>query len=189
MNFLKKPLLFICLACFMYAADVPDDSSYVIEAKGDFGKELKALVEKYAKDENVSINVYKKSPQDSSGGFINIGVDKNRAYNASRGEELYNVNCKHCHGDKGTSRAMGASQRLADMSAEDISVAMSGYNSDPTFGGKLKYIMQPMAKNVNFSQVGDIIAYIKGNNAFSSEDDIKNSNISTKPAQQGSYLE
>ncbi|MFW5618796.1 MAG: c-type cytochrome [Campylobacter hyointestinalis] len=97
MNLLKKSLLFASLATVLCAAD---DSSYVIEAKGDFGRELKALVEKYAADENVSINVYKKAPQDSSGGFINIGVDKNRGYNAARGEALYNENCLHCHGEK-----------------------------------------------------------------------------------------
>ncbi|CUU90714.1 c-type cytochrome [Campylobacter hyointestinalis] len=186
MNLLKKSLLFASLATVLCAAD---DSSYVIEAKGDFGRELKALVEKYAADENVSINVYKKAPQDSSGGFINIGVDKNRGYNAARGEALYNENCLHCHGEKGTKRAMGVSERLSKMSGEDIAASMSAYNSDPDFGGQLKYVMQPMAKNVNFSQVGDIIAYLKGDNAFVKQDENQNSDISTKPSSQGSYLQ
>lgn len=191
MNLLQKSMICISLVSFLSAADTTDDSSYVIEAKGDFGRELKALVEKYAADENVSINVYKKAPQDEdNGGFINIGVDKNRQYNASRGEALYNQHCLQCHGEKGSKRAMGVSERLNKMSGEDIAASMSAYNSDPDFGGQLKYVMAPMAKNVSFKQVGDIIAYLKGDNAFVIEDTTDdNSDISTKPTKQGSYLE
>ncbi|MFW5618795.1 MAG: hypothetical protein ACOCMY_02775 [Campylobacter hyointestinalis] len=84
---------------------------------------------------------------------------------------------------------MGVSERLSKMSGEDIAASMSAYNSDPDFGGQLKYVMQPMAKNVSFSQVGDIIAYLKGDNAFVKQDDDQNGDISTKPSSQGSYLQ
>ena len=47
MKFTKFSLL-ACLCVFSFAADEP---SYIFEAKGEFAKELKSLVEKYSKDE------------------------------------------------------------------------------------------------------------------------------------------
>lgn len=191
MNLFLKLLPCIFITC-LFAAD---DSNYVIEAKGEFGKELKELAQKYAKDKNASVKIYEKESNSTSNekkstslGFINIGVNKNKVYNISKGEKLYNENCKHCHGENGNSRAMGVSKRLSKLSAEDISAAMSAYNSDPTYGGRLKYLMRPMAERMSYNEIGAIIAYLKGNNAFEKVQN-KDDDVNAKPTSQGTYLE
>lgn len=169
--------------------------SYIIEANGEFGKELKSLVEKHAKDNNLSVKIYEKNSQQSSqyddddnSRFINIGVNKNASYNSNKGKELYEKNCKSCHGEKGTIRAMGVSERLSDMSGDDIADTMAGYRGDAQYGGRLKYLMQPIAVRMSLNDLGHIIAYLKGDNAFAI-DDSENNDIQTTPTEQGSYLE
>nr|WP_314399679.1 c-type cytochrome [uncultured Campylobacter sp.] len=117
MKFMRFSLL-ACLCIFSFAADEP---SYIFEAKGEFAKELKSLVEKYSKDENISINVYEKAPETDSGGkFLNIGVDSKRRYSVEKGRELYAKNCASCHGEDGSKRAYGSSEKLTNISAEAI---------------------------------------------------------------------
>ncbi len=167
------------------------NDSYIIEADGEFGKELKSLVEKHAKDNNISVKIYEKSnssDDDESGRFLNIGIDKNANYNGTKGKELYEKNCKSCHGENGTKKAMGISQRLSDMSGDDIADSMAGYRGDVQFGGRLKYLMAPIATRMSLKDLGHIIAYLKGDNAFVIDDDESNE-IRTTPTKQGSYLE
>ena len=50
------------LLCFLaFSAYADDEKTYVFEAKGEFGEELKELIQKHSKDENVEINIYEKS--------------------------------------------------------------------------------------------------------------------------------
>ena len=66
-----KFMHFSLLACLLtFSLNAVDEPSYIFEAKGEFAKELKSLVEKYSKDENISINVYEKAPETDSGGKI-----------------------------------------------------------------------------------------------------------------------
>ena len=70
------------LACFfalaLNAADNANDETYVFEAKGEFAKELKSLIEKHSKDENVTVNIYKSTPAaggKAHGGKVNRNVN------------------------------------------------------------------------------------------------------------------
>ena len=68
------------LACFfafaLNAADNASDDTYVFEAKGEFAKELKSLIEKHSKDENITVNIYKSAP--AAGGKTHSGkVNRN----------------------------------------------------------------------------------------------------------------
>ncbi|WP_086247241.1 c-type cytochrome [Campylobacter vicugnae] len=174
---------------------IATNDSYIIEADGEFGKELKALVEKHATDNNLSVKVYENSNKqpskfedDEDDRFINIGINKNANYNSDKGKELYDKNCKSCHGEKGTKRAMSVSERLSDMSGDDIADSMAGYRGDAQYGGRLKYLMRPIAIKMSLKDLGHIIAYLKGDNAFAIDDD-ENDDIKTTPTTQGSYLE
>lgn len=166
--------------------------SYIIEADGEFGKELKNLVEKHAKDNNLSVKIYEKSDSTEdyeTGRFLNIGVDKRANYNSSKGKELYDKQCKSCHGDKGSKKAMGVSERLSDMSGDEIADSIAGYRGDAQYGGNLKYLMAPIATKLNLRDLGHIIAYLKGDNAFIVDDDSDGGEMRTTPTKQGSYLE
>ena len=47
-----KFMHFSLLACLLtFSLNAADEPSYIFEAKGEFAKELKSLVEKYSKDE------------------------------------------------------------------------------------------------------------------------------------------
>ena len=46
-----KFVRFSLLACLLtFSLNAADEPSYIFEAKGEFAKELKSLVEKYSKD-------------------------------------------------------------------------------------------------------------------------------------------
>ena len=142
-----KFMHFSLLACFFaFSLNAADESSYIFEAKGEFAKELKSLVEKYSKDENISINVYEKAPEADSGGkFLNIGVDSKRRYSVEKGRELYAKNCASCHGEDGNKRAYGVSEKLTKVSAESIEAAFSGYLNDTDYGGSMRNLMKSVA--------------------------------------------
>lgn len=186
MRFCKVSFLTIFLLLSNLNASEP---SYVFEAKGEFAKELKALVEKYSKDENVTINVYEKAPaSDDGGGFLNIGVNTKRTYSVERGRELYAKNCASCHGESGEKRAYGASRKLTQISAEEIEAAFSGYLNDTQYGGNKRDIMKPIVAKTNYKDLGAIIAFLKGKDALKYKDNsVENKDVSTTP-NQGSYL-
>ena len=49
-----KFMHFSLLACLLtFSLNAADEPSYIFEAKGEFAKELKSLVEKYSKDEKL----------------------------------------------------------------------------------------------------------------------------------------
>lgn len=165
-----------------------EQDTYIFEAKGEFAKELKDLVEKHSKDENVSINVYQAPHKDSR--FLGIGIDKNIKYRADEGKKIYMKNCASCHGENGEKRAHGVSRKLKDITADEIALGISGYSADPEFGSKLKYLMQPIAAKTTARDVGYIIAYLKGEDSYIFQSFIpeENSKIQTTPTEQGTYI-
>jgi len=188
MHLFKKILLPCCFLTLMYATN--EQESYIFEAKGEFAKELKALVEKYSKDSNVSINVYENIPKTQSGSFLNIGIDNQANYSAKRGGELYAASCARCHGEKGEKKASIKSRKLINLSADDIENAFSEYSSDPEYGGQLKDLMRTVASSTSYNDLGDIIVFLKGKEAlkFINSGSInQNTDVSVTPAQ-GSYL-
>ncbi|WP_172201239.1 cytochrome c [Campylobacter sp. RM16188] len=184
MHFIKFVFLVSFVFCFTLNSDEP---SYVFEARGEFAKELKSLVEKYSKDENISINVYEKKAQDNDGKFLNIGVDNSRKYSVEKGRELYIKNCASCHGSDGNKRVHG-SEKLTKLSAEDIEIAFSGYLNDPSYGGSARELMKMVAARITYKDLGSIIIFLKGKDALDYKyNSQENSDVSTKPTQ-GSYL-
>ena len=76
------------------------------------------------------------------------------------------------------------------MSASDIEAAFSGYLSDLSYGGRMKHMMRTVAAKITNRELGDIIAFLKGENALANEDSNGspvNTDVSTTPTQ-GSYL-
>ena len=182
------------LACFfafnLNAADKAGDDTYVFEAKGEFAKELKSLIEKHSKDENVTVNIYKNAPAASGkayGGKVNRNINSLK----ERGGAIFAEKCASCHGESGQKRAYGASRKIKDLSGKEIAMAISQYTTDLSYGGKMKNIMQSIAAKTSATELGYIIAYLKGDDSFlydSSSSRSTNTEISTAPSEQGSYL-
>ncbi len=182
------------LACFfafsLNAADKANDDTYVFEAKGEFAKELKSLIEKHSKDENVTVNIYKNAPAASGkayGGKVNRNINSLK----ERGGAIFAEKCASCHGESGQKRAYGASRKIKDLSGKEIAMAISQYTIDLSYGGKMKNIMQSIAAKTGATELGYIIAYLKGDDSFlydSPSGKSTNTEISTAPSEQGSYL-
>nr|WP_314382037.1 cytochrome c [uncultured Campylobacter sp.] len=183
----------VCFFAFnLSAADKASDDTYVFEAKGEFAKELKSLIEKHSKDENVTVNIYKNTPN-AKGNIVGGGtkINRNINYIKEKGKVIYDANCASCHGSEGQKRAYGSSRKLKDLSAKEIAIAISSYTSDGQYGKKMKYIMQPIAAKTTAEEVGYIIGYLKGDDEFLYDSPSRasgNTEISTAPSEQGSYL-
>ena len=178
------------LVCFLFGFVFAEEDSYVFEAKGEFAKELKELVEKHSKDDNVSINVYQKVPNSvNSQGYRKVGDLSNE------GREIFMKKCASCHGEKGEKKAYGVSKRLKDMTGEEMLVNLRAYTNDGEHGGRFKMIMQTEALKVSDKEMTAIIAYVKGeddpylNKGFGGGyRNSGNAPIQTTPTEQGSYL-
>lgn len=181
MTLLKGCFIAACMASLVLAGD----ETYVIEAKGKLGEELKTLLEKYAKDTNSTIVSYKKSDKSSSndGFFSRIFSDEKMdfSFDIANGERLYNKKCKNCHGEKGNVRVFG-SRQLSSMSADEIEMSFRQYASDG--GGKNRYLMKPVSNSTSLKQLRDIIYYIKGGNSMPYSD-----KGDDEPRTQGVYLQ
>ena len=151
------------LLCFLaFSAYADDEKTYVFEAKGEFGEELKELIQKHSKDENVEINIYEKNQNVGDSRFLGTGINTNIKY---------------------------TSAKLKDIDAEAIAVRVAKYTSDFDFGGANKGLMQQIAAKTSSTEVGYIIAYLKGENSYifnSSRE--KNTEIQTSPTKHGTYL-
>ncbi|CZE48506.1 c-type cytochrome [Campylobacter geochelonis] len=186
---LFKLSLLVSFSLFLSLNAASSDESYVFEAKGEFAKELKSLVEKYSKDENVTVNVYENSVPHKDSRFLSTGVDRNIDYTAKEGEKIYKANCLACHGEKGEKRTSATAKRLSKMSGEEIYYSFQAYVSDLSHGGGQRIVMAPIAARISSKELGYIIAYLKGENDFIfKNDDLQNTNIQRNPTNQGTYL-
>ena len=80
------------------------EETYVFEAKGEFAKELKALVEKYSKEGKIDAKVYTKQELEAEkieqdGALVSYSGDY------MTGKELYKKKCSLCHGVKGEKKS------------------------------------------------------------------------------------
>ena len=183
------------LACFCAGALMAagaEEESYVFEAKGEFAKELKSLIEKHSKDENVTVNIYKKSPDAKDSRFLGTGINSNVAYTKEEGAKIFAAKCASCHGANGEKRAHGVSRKIKNLSGGEIAMAVSNYGTDHEFGGKKAFLMNTVANGVSSTELGYIITYLTGDTSFlyegGSSSRKANPDISTTPSEQGSYL-
>lgn len=178
------------LLCFLaFSAYADDEKTYVFEAKGEFGEELKELIQKHSKDENVKINIYEKNQNVGDSRFLGTGINTNIKYTAEKGKKIFLEKCARCHGENGEKRAYGTSAKLKNIDAEAIAVRVAKYTSDFDFGGANKGLMQQIAAKTSSTEVGYVIAYLKGENSYifkSSRE--KNTEIQTSPTEHGTYL-
>ncbi|MSN96167.1 c-type cytochrome [Campylobacter sp. FMV-PI01] len=172
-----KSFKFSFLLCFLISLMQAQDS-YTFEVSGEFAEELKELVQKHAKDENISINIYKNQTPSKT---------PNLKSSIEEGQKIYQSKCLKCHGKNGERRAYAGSRKLLNMSASEIYHSFQSYYSNPNHGGSGKIIMQPISASISNEDLGYIIAYLKGENDFISAK-AKNTDISRKPTTQGTYL-
>ena len=74
--------------------------------------------------------------------------------------ELYAKKCAACHGYNARKSALGESRHLAELSKEQILLAINGYR-DRSYGGEKKELMYSQLKALNDKQIASLITYIK----------------------------
>lgn len=72
--------------------------------------------------------------------------------------ELY-TKCITCHGANGEKVALGKSKIIKDMTKEDFTAAMKGYQ-DGSYGGTMKAIMKPQAAGLSEADIQTIADFI-----------------------------
>lgn len=143
---------------------------YYIKANGEFGKELTDMAKAYAKNKNKNIEVFiDEDPRRyKDNRVLKIGVNHRGNYSISLGKELYEKTCATCHGVDATKRP-GGTTSLSKMSAKDIEDSIIAYRNDPEFGGSMRSVMVIQANRVSNADLGAIITYLKGKDAYKDE--------------------
>lgn len=175
------------LACAFFGVSFAASQIYYIKASGDLGKEIADMAQAYAKDKNKNIEVFidedPRRYKDTR--ILSIGVNHRGNYSLSLGKELYMKTCAACHGEDATKRPGGATP-LSKMSAKDIEDSIIAYRNDPEFGGSMRSTMKIQANQVSNADLGAIIAYLKGKDAY--KDELKTNTPVSTELKQGSYL-
>ncbi|WP_024955313.1 c-type cytochrome [Sulfurospirillum arcachonense] len=158
--------LFFVFITFSVAAD----DSYVFEAKGEFAKELKSLVEKYSKEGKIEAKVYKKEDksfmESKTKTILSVFKDNTaeelKYANVEQGERLYQRKCASCHGVKANSNKYATPRKLSTLKPLKIVELLEGYQSnyDGKFGGSLRNIMKPQADGLVSDEMQSIAVYI-----------------------------
>jgi len=152
------------IAASVAAVLLQAESQYLcFELKGEMGKELKALVEKYYGDiKNTDLQII--SPRAQQGRFANFNIEQTQGVDRSgmieRGKDIYERRCQSCHGLNAEIKAYNKSRRLNRMSAKEIEVSLRGYKNG-TLDRGAAFVMRPHAISLNGSEIADIAAYIE----------------------------
>jgi len=146
------------------------EDTYVFEAKGEFAKELKSLVEKYSKEGKIEANVYEKGyePQSESktitqsllSVFDSSDAEALKYADIGKGEQIYQAKCASCHGVSAKENRYGSARVLSTLEPTEIYTQLRGYRNEEDFGGSLKYIMQPKASGLLDKDMQSIAVYI-----------------------------
>ena len=160
-------LLFIFIT-FSIAAD----DTYVFEAKGEFAKELKSLVEKYSKEGKIEAKVYKKEDIDKSesktitrtvlSAFSDDTAEQLKNADISKGKMIYNKTCARCHGKNADENKYAGIRKLSTLKPLLIVELLETYKEayDNSFGGSLRFLMKPQADHLTTDEMQSIAVYI-----------------------------
>ncbi len=158
-------LLFIFTTFAISAED-----TYVFEAKGEFAKELKSLVEKYSKEGKIEAKVYKKESltEDKSktetSSLLSIFTDNSaeelKSADIEEGRLFYQKRCTNCHGVNAQKVAYNNSRVLTTLTPIQIVNALESYRSDFEYGNSTRVIMQEQTYSLSSKTIQSLAVYI-----------------------------
>lgn len=163
---MKKTLLSLLFLTLLLSAS---DNTVTFELKGEFGKELKALIEKYKDSGEITVIERKTVSDDKSIGqqIDSFFAEKEQKEQAamtkdllSAGERIFKKKCSKCHGKKGEEKAYNSSRPLNTLSLEDMKYSIDRYNLDDYDRGAA-FIMKPYAMSVSHRELKGVYEYIQ----------------------------
>jgi cytochrome c553 len=137
------------------------DEEYTFKAKGEFAKELKALMEKYEKEGKVQIEkIETKHPRETQTivqAFLNQDVISG---DIAYGKKIYEGNCISCHGINASKSSYPNARTLSNLSKNDLIEQLEGYSKDVNFGKSTKAIMYQQVVGMSSYDIVSVASYI-----------------------------
>jgi len=174
--------IFTVLLFIFITFSTASEETYVFEAKGEFAKELKLLVEKYSQEGKIDAKVYVKKIE--RGSMIDSIFSKNKII--INGKKIYNKQCSTCHGEKGKRSPGYGARTMNTMTKDDIERAILNYKNDMQYGGSGKMLMQGVSVSLRGVELNSIIAYVLDTSTIDVKISTQSKENNTAPT---SYLE
>jgi cytochrome c553 len=187
----------VLLATALIASLMNAEEEYVFKAKGEFAKELKQLMEKYAAEGKVEIQEAKETKnglRDSKTGIIDAFLSNEESLgDIAYGKDIYNKTCFQCHGEKANQSSYASARPLNTLTKQELVEQLENYSRDADYGGNTRMIMHQYANGLLTEEIVSVSAYIYSlnpNSALtpSSGPSGSSDEATTTTTSQGSYL-
>lgn len=160
--------LLLTLACALALSNILHAAERVcFELKGEFGEEIKAIIEKYSKNFSGDLQIVREdsdlTPQERS--FLESIVRTEQVTQNKQnkmlenGKKLYNRDCASCHGEKGEI-SVANQNPINTWSASDIIDEVKTY-ADQTFRGQSRFVKNQIAQRYTKRDIQAIGAYVE----------------------------
>jgi len=151
-------LLFI-FTTFSIAAD----DTYVFEAKGEFAKELKTLMDKYAKEGKIEIKKVEEKVETETVGIVEAFLNNEEITgNVEIGKKIYNNRCFTCHGINANDSKYNNARKLSTLNKKTLVDQIEAYGStyNENHGGSTRVIMHEAVVGMSTSEIVSVSSYI-----------------------------
>lgn len=160
---LSKIVCVVFLGSSLYA-----NECICFELKGEFGEEIKAIMQKYSKNlgaknikvvrEDADLTPQEKSFVDSLLGTGEVSASPKQV-NLESGKTLYMRDCASCHGDKGEISIAGQ-KPINTWSANAIASELKTYQNQ-TFEGQSRFVKNQITQRYTKRNMEEVGAYIE----------------------------
>lgn len=179
----------VLLSCALVASMMVAEETYVFTAKGEFAKELKALMEKHAQEGQVEIQEVPLEYSTGGGGVLDaILSPRPLVGNVAAGKALYNRTCFRCHGVEAERSSYNNARVLRTLSKEELMNQIEGYRRDASYGGSTSLVMHQASVTLTSQEIRSLAEYISSLDGAPEATTSNNPKAEPATPVQGSYL-
>jgi cytochrome c553 len=154
----------IILSSVLFTSSLVASDCVCFKLEGEFGKELKALIEKH--QGNLPKVQAKTANSDNGKSMFSIFTVEEKAIKTKEqtvadGKNIYQNKCSFCHGQRGELAGNGSTKAPNSMSEEDLVDSLIGYSRDESFGGSMRIIMSQYTNTLSKDEMKAVAKYIK----------------------------
>ncbi len=164
---MRKTLFTLMIAIFL-SNNVNANECVCFELKGEFGEEIRAILQKYSKNlgskdikvvrEDADLTAQERSFLGSLLGSGDVAPSAREA-NLENGGKLYGRDCASCHGEKGEV-SVANKKPINTWSAKDIVDELKSYQNQ-TFEGQSRFVKNQIALRYTKRDMDDIGNYVE----------------------------